>query len=237
MTGIWWGTRAAVKWYSSRNTSLSRNFFTDIRNASVDKPMPRFASSISSFCKPVFFLHVLFKKKLANGPRVTLLFSLTCSVVFLFTLSPHIWLAFPALIPPSFTSLNPFEAFFRPFQPLLAAAGERKLRRFRLYIDIYIENAVTRRNMPYTRNQVASEWVKKISVRSWVELYFTIMSHILSFNYSYIYEINLIHIMYAANSSILYCKEKTGRILGTWHQYLVNVLASVIPNKLNFQKN
>ena len=26
--------------------------------------------------------------------------------------------------------------------------------------------------------------------------------------------------MYAANSSILYSKEKTGRILGTWHQYL-----------------
>ena len=29
--------------------------------------------------------------------------------------------------------------------------------------------------------------------------------------------------MYAANSSILYSKDKSGRILGTWHQYLVNV--------------
>ena len=29
--------------------------------------------------------------------------------------------------------------------------------------------------------------------------------------------------MYTANSSILYSKEKTVRILGTWHQYLVNL--------------
>ena len=52
-------------------------------------------------------------------------------------------------------------------------------------------------------NQVASEWVKKI----WVELRFTIISYILSFNYGYGYQINLIRIMYAANSSILYIKE------------------------------
>ena len=93
-----------------------------------------------------------------------------------------------------------------------------QLRRFRLHI----ENAVTR-NKRRTRNQVASEWVKKIFIRSWVELHFTAISYILSFNYSYRYEINLIRIMYTANSSILYSKEKTVRILGTWHQYLLNV--------------
>ena len=71
------------------------------------------------------------------------------------------------------------------------------------------------RNKPCARNQVASEWVKKISLRGWVELHFTTTSYILSFNYSYRYEINLIRIMYTANSSILYSKEKTVRILGT----------------------
>ena len=48
--------------------------------------------------------------------KVTLLFSLTCSVDF-FMLSPHNKPAFLALIPPSFTSLNPFVTFFRPLQP------------------------------------------------------------------------------------------------------------------------
>ena len=67
------------------------------------------------------------------------------------------------------------------------------------------------------------EWVKKISRRIWVELHFTIIWYVLSFNDSYRYEINPIRIMYTANSSILYGKEKTGRILGTWHQQFVNV--------------
>ena len=62
------------------------------------------------------------------------------------------------------------------------------------------------------------EWVKKISRRIRVELHFTIIWYVLSFNDSYRYEINPIQIMYTANSSILYGKEKTGRILGTWHQ-------------------
>ena len=60
-------------------------------------------------------------------------------------------------------------------------------------------------------HQVASEWVKQISIRSWVELHFTTISYILSFNYSYRYEINLIRITYTANSSILYSKEKNWR--------------------------
>ena len=62
------------------------------------------------------------KKKTGEGTsirrsKVTLPLSLTCSVDF-FMLSPHIsWPAFLALIPPSFTSLNPFETFSRPLQP------------------------------------------------------------------------------------------------------------------------
>ena len=100
---------------------------------------------------------------------------------------------------------------------------------------LYIENAVTR-NKRRSRNQVASEWVKKISVRSWVELHFTTISYILSFNYSYRYEINLIRIMYTANSSILYSKEKTVRILGTWHQYLVNVSGLRYSKQIEFQE-
>ena len=60
-----------------------------------------------------------------------------------------------------------------------------------------MENAVTQ-NKQRTRNKVASDRVKKISVRSWVELHFTTISYILSFNYSYRYEINLIQMMYTA---------------------------------------
>ena len=102
-------------------TSLSRNFFTDLRKAFVDMPKPQFTSSISQsandFISPFFYL----KKKLGEGTsirrsKVTLLFSLTCSVDF-FMLSPHIWPAFLALIPPSFASLNPLQTFFRPLQP------------------------------------------------------------------------------------------------------------------------
>ena len=46
-------------------TSLSRNFFTDLRKASVDMPKPRFASSNSQPAND-FFLHFLFLKK-ASG--------------------------------------------------------------------------------------------------------------------------------------------------------------------------
>ena len=56
------GTRAAVKWFL---TSLFRNFFTDLRKASVDMPKPRLASSISQSANGLF-LHFLFKKKM-NG--------------------------------------------------------------------------------------------------------------------------------------------------------------------------
>ena len=43
--------------------------------------------------------------------------------------------------------------------------------------------------------------------------------------------------MYSANSSILYGnKEKTGRILGTLHQYLVNVSGLRYSKQIEFQE-
>ena len=43
--------------------------------------------------------------------------------------------------------------------------------------------------------------------------------------------------MYSANLSILYSnKEKTGRILGTWHQYLVNVSGLRYSKQIEFQE-
>ena len=78
-------------------TSLSRNFFTGLRKASVDMPKPEFASSISQSANDFFFFIFNFfflkKKKLGEGTsirrsKVTLLFSLTFSVDF-FMLSPN----------------------------------------------------------------------------------------------------------------------------------------------------
>ena len=120
--------------------------------------------------------------------------------------------------------------FFRPFNPILAVTTGESMR---IPGSTPTLSVIYRKwghaNQAVHRNQVASEWVKKISIWSWVELHFTTISYTLSFNYSYRYEINLIQIMYTANSSILYSKEKTVQILGTWHQYSVNVLAFVIP--------
>ena len=65
MTGVWWGTRAAVL-RGIILTSLSRNFFTDLGKASVDMPKPRFASSISQSAKH-FFPSFFIKKKKAWG--------------------------------------------------------------------------------------------------------------------------------------------------------------------------
>ena len=59
------------------------------------------------------------------------------------------------------------------------------------------------------------------------------MLYILSVNYSYRYEITLVRIMYAANSSILHGKEKTGQILGTRHQYLYKTVSLKIPHITN----
>ena len=42
--------------------------------------------------------------------------------------------------------------------------------------------------------------------------------------------------MYAANSSILYSKERTVQILGTWRQYLVNVSGLRYSKQIKFQE-
>ena len=106
-------------------TSLSRNFFTDLRMASVDMPKPQLANDfLSSF--------FILKKKIGKGTsthrsKVTLLFSPTCSVDF-FMLSPHNKPAFLALIPPSFTSLNPFVTFSDRCNPILAVTTGESMR-------------------------------------------------------------------------------------------------------------
>ena len=89
-----------------------------------------------------FFLHFLLKlknnnkitiKKTGEGTsirrsKVTLLFSFTRVSVDFFMLSSHIWPAFLALIPPSFTSLNLFETFFRPLQPRSSSHNWESMR-------------------------------------------------------------------------------------------------------------
>ena len=66
------------------HTSLSRNSFTDLRNASMDKPKPRFASSISLSANRFFFLHFYFlKKRLAKGPQSDGQRSLSYTLFFL----------------------------------------------------------------------------------------------------------------------------------------------------------
>ena len=99
-------------------TFLSRNFFTDLRDASVDKPKLRFASSISQSANRFFFSSFLVKEKNKNGvgtsirrSKVALLFSLTWVSFDFFMLSRHIWPAFKTPIPPSFTYRNPLETF------------------------------------------------------------------------------------------------------------------------------
>ena len=169
--------------------------------------------------------------------KVTLPFSLICSVDF-FMLSPQIWAAFLALIPPSFTFLNPFMKSCSDLcNPILTVTTRESMR----IPGSTPTHPVIYRKCSYEKqavhtSQVASEWVKKISIRGWVELHFTTISYILSLNYSYRYEINLIRIMYTANSSILYSKEKTVRILGTWHQYLVNVSGLCYSKQIEFQE-
>ena len=64
MTGVWWGTRAAVL-RGIILTSLSRNFFTDLGKASVDMPKPQFVSSISQSANDFLSL----KKSLGKGPQ------------------------------------------------------------------------------------------------------------------------------------------------------------------------
>ena len=121
-------------------TSLSRNFFADLRKASVDMPKPQFASSISQSAND-FFASCFILKKLGEGTstrrsKVTLLFSLTCSVDF-FMLSPHNKPAFLAPIPPSFTCLNPFVTFFRLLQPHSSSHNWGKYENSRFNSDAF----------------------------------------------------------------------------------------------------
>ena len=70
-------TPKTLSWLAVLNgivlASLSRNFFTDLRNASVEKPNPRFASSISQSANWLFFVFLFFvfllkkKKNLEKG--------------------------------------------------------------------------------------------------------------------------------------------------------------------------
>ena len=127
-------------------TSLSRNFFTDLRKASVDMPKRQFASSISQSANYFLssFPHFLFKKKkLGEGTsirrsKVTLLLSrLTCSVDFFMLSRSHKKPAFLALIPPSFTSLNPTVTFFRPLQPHSSSHSWGKYENSRFKSDAF----------------------------------------------------------------------------------------------------
>ena len=103
-------------------------------------PKPRFASSISQSAND-FLSSFLIQSKAWEGnstrrSKVTLLFSLTCSVDF-FMLSPHNKPAFLALIPPSFTSFNPFLTFFRPLQPRSSSHNWGKYENYRFNSDAF----------------------------------------------------------------------------------------------------
>ena len=51
-------------------TSLSTNFFTDLRKASVDMPKPQFASSISQSANDFFWSFFIKKKKKSLGKGI-----------------------------------------------------------------------------------------------------------------------------------------------------------------------
>ena len=93
----------------------------------MDKLKDPFASSISQSANRLFFFlvfHFLFKKKNWRRALPTvkghspILSDLPSRGWFLHAQSPyfHTWATFLALIPPSFTSLNPLEKLFRPLQ-------------------------------------------------------------------------------------------------------------------------
>ena len=99
-------------------------------------------------------------------------------------------------------------------------------------LPVIIGNAVTR---------IAIQAVHTKSSQSESEENFhTELSRITFYDYilypSYRYEIYLIRVMYTANSSILYNKEKTVQILGTQHQSLVNDFGLRYSKQIGFQE-
>ena len=119
-------------------TSLSRNFFTDLRKASVDILKPQFASSISQSARD-FFLHFLVKKKsLGKGPQSDGQRSLSYLVWPAVLISSYsVQPAFLALIPPSFISLNAFVTFFGPLQPHSSSHNWGKYENSRFNSDAF----------------------------------------------------------------------------------------------------
>ena len=79
--------------------------------------------------------------------KVTLLFSLTCSVDFcmLSPYRPYNKPAFLALIPPSFTSLNPFVTFVRPLPPHSSSHNWGKYENSRFNSEAFGYTAISRK--------------------------------------------------------------------------------------------
>ena len=150
-------------------TSLSRNFFTDLRKASVDMLKPQFASSISLSASDFLSSFFIFKKKLGEGTstqqsKVTLLFSLTCSVDFLMLMiSPYNKPAFQTLIAPSFKSLNPFVTFFRPLQPHSSSHNWGKYENSRFSSDAFAPRA---RSVQYIQKMQSRETSRAPEIKS-----------------------------------------------------------------------
>ena len=140
---------------------------------------------------------------------------------------------FLALIPP-FTSVN----------PLVNRLLQSPSRTNNWEICTRIAGSTTTLRVIYRKcTSLKTGWAHRINIRLWIseENFHRELSRIiwytLSFNYCYRYEINLAWIMYTANSSILHRKEKkTGQILGTWHQYLVNVSGPCYSKQIEFQE-
>ena len=109
--------------------------------------------------------------------------------------------------------------FFRRLQPS-HNWGKYENSRFNSHVSGYTKKMQSREtSRKHEIKSPLNEW-KKISIRSWIELHFTTILYILSFHYSYRYEINLFRKMYTTNSSVLCSKEKNVRTL-----YLVTIFS------------
>ena len=194
----------------------------------MDKLQPPFAGSISQSANLfIFFVFDFFKNKTKqnkNGEepfrrsKVTLPFCLTYSQGDdFFMLSPHIWATFLALIPPSFTSLNLLEKFLRPWQLHSSSHNGKICMRIP---GSTLTLLVTNRKCSHAKQAVQTK-----SVRLWMSkehfhkelsrVIKQIILYILSFNCSNRYEINLVRIIFAGNSSIKHSAAKK-KLAGYW---------------------